>query len=115
MARLRRITAPGVVYHVFNRAAKHSQLFDSPWDYKDFETLLMRARQRTPVGIIAYCLMPTHWHLLLRPHSSKALSLFVGWLTTTHAVRWNKSRGLTGRGAVYQSRFKSIPVFDTGH
>lgn len=32
------------------------------------------------------------------------------WLTTTHARRWQTARALDGLGAVYQGRFKSIPV-----
>ena len=60
--------------------------------------------------ILAYCLMPNHWHLLLWPREDGDLSRFMKWLSTTHAARWNKVRGLTGRGAVYQSRFKSVPV-----
>jgi putative transposase len=54
--------------------------------------------------------MPNHWHLLLWPYREGDLSLFIKWLCTTHAARWNKAHGLTGRGAVYQSRFKSVPV-----
>ena len=65
--------------------------------------------------ILAYSLMPNHWHFLLWPICDGDLGRFIGWLSTTHANHWNKSRGLTGRGAVYQSRFKSIPVRDERH
>jgi len=59
--------------------------------------------------------MPNHWHLLLWPRADGDLSTFVKWLATTHAVRWNRAHGLTGHGAVYQSRFKSVPVEDEVH
>ena len=32
------------------------------------------------------------------------------WLTTTHARRWQQFRGLDGQGAVYQGRYKAIPI-----
>jgi putative transposase len=37
------------------------------------------------------------------------------WLTTTHARRWQTTRGLDGQGAVYQGRFKAIPVSTDDH
>lgn len=115
MARTKRISQATFVYHVFNRAVKRTQLFETPQDYRDFELLMNRARLRVPMRILAYCFMPTHWHFLLWPLSDGDLSRFVGWLSTTHATRWNQARGLTGRGAVYQSRFKSIPVGSEPH
>jgi putative transposase len=65
--------------------------------------------------ILAYCVMPNHWHLLLWPYSDGDLSRFIKWLTTTHAVRWNRAHATVGNGAVYQSRFKSIPVEPGSH
>jgi putative transposase len=110
MPRVRRITEAKYVYHVFNRAVKGLKLFDLPTDYYDFQLLMRQAQARTPIRILAYCLMPNHWHLLLWPLADGDLSVFMKWLCTSHAARWNKARGLTGRGAVYQSRFKSVPI-----
>lgn len=110
MPRARRITQARYIYHVFNRATKGVRLFEAPADYFDFHALVRQAQSRTPIRILAYCLMPNHWHFLLWPFSDGDLSSFMKWLCTTHAARWNKARGLTGRGAVYQSRFKSNPI-----
>jgi putative transposase len=110
MARRRRFTEGGHVYHVLNRSAKRTRLFDSGEDYFAFERLLAEARERVPVRIISYSSMPNHWHLLLWPRKDGDLTKFVKWLATTHAARWNRYRGALGHGAVYQSRYKSIPV-----
>jgi putative transposase len=110
MPRPARITAANYVYHVLNRSAKRALLFVQPSDYRAFEKLLEEAQQRVPIRILAYCLMPNHWHLLLWPLSDGDLPRFVKWLTTTHAIRWNRAHHCVGTGAVYQSRFKSIPV-----
>jgi putative transposase len=59
--------------------------------------------------------MPNHWHLLLSPRRDGAVSRFMHWLTTTHARRWQTSRRLEGLGAVYQGRFKSIPICSDMH
>ena len=99
-----------MVYHVMNRAAGRLILFESPSDYIAFERLLSLGQRRTPMRILAYCLMSNHWHLLLWPEDDRGLSVFMHWLTTVHARRWLLARDAVGRGAVYQSRFKSIPV-----
>lgn len=110
MPRTRRLTKANYVYHVLNRGAKKGVLFEQPSDYVAFEELLIDAWKRVPMRILAYCLMPNHWHLLLWPLRDGDLSRFVKWLATTHACRWARAHECVGNGAVYQSRFKSIPI-----
>jgi len=93
-----------------NRAAGGLILFESDSDYAAFEALLRSAQQRTNMRIIAYCVMGNHGHLLLWPLDDRALTRFMHWLTTVHALRWRTAHDAVGRGAVYQSRFKSVPV-----
>ena len=98
-----------------NRAAKRATLFERPEDYDAFVRVLCEAVDRFAVALFAYCVMRNHWHLVLSPRSDGALSLFMHWLTTTHARRWQTMRGLDGQGAVYQGRFKGVPVCDDEH
>jgi putative transposase len=102
-------------FHVVNRAAKRSTLFETADDYAAFEQVLGSAVDRERVSLFAYCVMPNHWHLLLSANADGALSRFMHWLTTTHARRWQLHRGLEGQGAVYQGRFKAIPIGDDHH
>ena len=115
MPRRRRSTPAGFVYHVLNRAAGRLVLFESSSDYRAFKRLLAEASQRMSMRIIAYCLMRNHWHLLLWPQEDHAVSSFMHWVTTTHARRWALAHDAVGRGAVYQSRFKAIPVQSGEH
>jgi putative transposase len=115
MPRRPRVSTAGLYFHVVNRAAKRSTLFESAADYQAFERVLALAIARSDVALFAYCVMPNHWHLLLSPQSDGALSRFMHWLTTTHARRWQTLRDLDGQGAVYQGRFKAIPVGDDRH
>ena len=112
--RVRERTA-GLVFHVLNRAAKRAVLFEHPRDYAAFVRLLEQAVDRSHVALFAYCIMPNHWHLVLAPKTDGAVSGFMHWLTTTHARRWHNARGLTGLGAVYQGRFKAIPIRRDSH
>ena len=106
----RRWAPAGYVYHIFNRAVPGVLLFERPEDYFAFERILEEACERIPMRILAYCLMPNHWHLVLQPYKDGDLAKFMHWLTTTHAHRWRQARNNTGRGHVYQGPYKSIPV-----
>jgi putative transposase len=99
-----------LIFHVVNRAAKRVPLFEDHNDYLAFRRILGEAVRRFGIALFAYCLMPNHWHLVLSPTAAGELSRFMHWLTTTHARRWQIHRRLDGHGAVYQGRFKAIPV-----
>lgn len=115
MPRRARERTAGMVFHVLNRSAKRTVLFEKPFEYRAFVTLLEKAVTRSPIALFAYCIMPNHWHLVLAPKTDGAVSGFMHWLTTTHARRWQDGHGLTGLGAVYQGRFKAIPIRDDRH
>ena len=65
--------------------------------------------------IIAYSLMPNHWHLLLWPARDGEISRFLHWVTGTHAARFRRQTASQGQGAVYQSRFQAVGVLDLLH
>jgi len=115
MGRPKRAADGGLIYHVLNRANARSTIFASEADYEAFERVLLAAVERTGTRLLAYCLMPNHWHLVVWPHDDGELSRFVGWLTLTHTQRWHAAHGTTGCGHLYQGRFKSFPVEDDEH
>ena len=51
---------------MLNRANGRQALFDNEGDYAAFARVLAEAQQRVPMRLLAYCLMPNHWHLVLR-------------------------------------------------
>lgn len=115
MARKRRVSIGGQIYHVLNRAAGKRRLFECAADFAAFEQVLREAKLRTGMRILAHCGMPTHWHFLLWPTEDGQLRKFVQWLTSTHAMRWNSAHERAGHGAVYQSRYKAIPITSDPH
>lgn len=110
MPRRLRAGTGGQVFHVLNRAAGRMTLFDTDNDYSAFLRVLEAARERVPMRLLGYCLMPNHWHLVLWPRNDDDLSAYMQWLTVTHTVRWHSFHGSAGTGPVYQGRFKSFPV-----
>ncbi len=115
MGRAVRAVQADEVHHVLNRANARLPLFESPQDYDRFVALLEEAVTRTQTRLLAWCLMPSHWHLLVWPRHGDELSRFVGWLTLTHTQRWHAVHGTTGSGHLYQGRFKSFAVQDDTH
>jgi putative transposase len=115
MGRPNRIAAGGLIYHVLNRANGRLAIFNKDEDYGAFERVLDEAVRRTGMRLVAYCLMPNHWHLLAWPREDGDLSRFVGWLTLTHTQRWHAHHRTAGTGHLYQGRFKSFPVQSDEH
>jgi putative transposase len=105
----------GYVYHVLNRAVGRARLFHKSGDYAAFEKVLEEAKEWLPTRLLAYCVMPNHWHLLLWPEDDGDLSEFMRWLTVTHTQRWHAHRHTAGTGPLYQGRFKSFPIQDDDH
>ena len=74
---------------------------------------MVGASARLPVDLLGYCLMPNHFHLVLRPHHDGDLGRWMQWLLTAHVRRYHRHYVTTGH--VWQGRFKAFPVEDDDH
>lgn len=115
MPRRRREGSSGLVFHVLNRAVRRARLFDEVSDYLAFMRVFSEAQARIPLRVLAYCVMPNHFHVVAWPSGDHELSKFMHWLTLTHSKRWHSYRGTNGTGSVYQGRFKAFPVQTDRH
>jgi putative transposase len=115
MPRSARQTPGGYVYHALNRATARLKLFRKAADYAAFLGVLDEALERHPIRVLGYCIMPTHWHMVLWPATDRELTAFLRWLTLTHSVRWHKHYHSSGSGHVYQNRFKAFAVAEDDH
>ena len=115
MPRKARHAPGGVIYHVLNRAAGKARLFKTRRDYEAFQGCLVRTLEAEPIRVLAYCVMPNHWHLVLWPERDGQLARFMLRLTVSHARRWLIHRGQIGTGHLYQGRYKSFAIQDGPH
>jgi len=91
-------------------------MFKKNADYAAFEQVLARALGRPDAPrLLAYCLMPNHWHLVVQASAGTSLSTWMQWVTVTHTHRWHAHYRLVGEGPLYQGRFKSFPIQEDGH
>lgn len=74
------------------------------------ESLIVEIKSKCEIEILAYCLMPNHWHMVVRTKENGDLARFFRRLTQVHAQRLHKMRDTRGRGYIYQSRYKSFPI-----
>ncbi|MDR3633586.1 MAG: transposase [Isosphaeraceae bacterium] len=93
-----------------NRANARRTLFEESGDDVGFMRVLAEALAYHLTRLLAYCVMPTPFHLVLRPRTDGKLSDFMRWLTLTHAPRWHAHRRSAGTGHLHQGRFKAFPV-----
>lgn len=115
MGRALRVDTADYVYHVLNRANARAGLFAKKRDYLLFESILEDAVDRINMRLLAYSVMPNHWHLVLQPREDGDLAKFMNWLTLTHTQRWHAEHGTTGYGHLYQGRYKSFLCEEDEH
>lgn len=113
MPRTARASVGGSIYHALNRGNRRAEVFHKPADFDAFVEAIAVARRHLPVDLFGYCLMPNHFHLVLRPREDGDLGQWMRRLLTTHAKRYHLHYGTSGH--VWQGRFKAFPIQDDGH
>jgi REP-associated tyrosine transposase len=115
MSRGPRHAPGGHVYHVLNRAVARLPLFEKPADYDAFVRVLAECLDQCPMRVLAFSLMPNHWHFVLWPELDGQLTDFCRWLAHTHSMRWHAHYHTSGTGHIYQGRFKAFVVEGDEH
>ena len=107
MSRPLRIDYPNAWHHVMNRARRGQDLFVDKADYQQFIDLLQEITELFKVNVAAYCLMPTHYHLMLQTPDAN-LSRCMRHLNGVYTQRYNVSHRCDG--TLFRGRYKSILV-----
>lgn len=115
----------GEFYHIYNRGNNKTAIFLNDIDRKRFQKLLYLCNSEKPVvfktiqgmpldridrgtplvSIGAYCLMPNHFHLLMREEREGGISMYVEKLLTAYSMYFNKKSERTGK--LFEGRFKA--------
>ncbi len=113
MPRVARIVPGGLCFHVINRGNMRARVFHDDADYRDFLKLLAAACERVELRLLAYCLMPNHFHLVAWPRQDGDLGRAMQWLMTSQVRRHHKRHGTEGH--LWQGRYKSFAIQNDGH
>ena len=115
MGRVARVDIADQVYHVINRAVGRFKIFDTPEEYTLFLDLLAEAKLLTGMRVLAFEVMPNHWHLLLYPRKDGGVGEFMHALTNAHTRRVHTITKTIGTGPLYQGRYKSFLIKSDAH
>ena len=113
MPRPARSLHPGACYHLISRGNERATVFHTPLEYRRFLELIEEAQQRCHVPLLAACLMPNHFHLVVISPGREPLCNWLQWLLTTHSHRYNVYRERVGH--VWQGRYKSFQIQNDDH
>lgn len=115
-------------YHVYNRGVNKRRIFLDDEDYSVFLNLLKRYLSDKPVSdkkrreyvwlhneieLLAFCLMPNHFHLLLYQISESAMTTLLRGVCTSYTGYFNKKYNRIGH--LFQDRFKASMVTNDGY
>lgn len=105
MPRMRRFSSPGSLVHIMARGTDGSFIFGEDEDRNEFLRRFARHRSDCGYECYAWCIMPNHYHLLLRT-SETPMSTLMRRLNGGYAQWFNKKHDR--RGYLFQDRFKSV-------
>jgi putative transposase len=132
-----KIYAEGCYYHIYNRGVEKRDIFVDTQDYKVFLEYLKESLNAPPppeklrkpftlqgasfqgvphqpknfnkdIELIAYCLMPNHFHLLIKQLEKRAMESFMRSVSTRYSVYFNKKYKRVGK--LFQGHYKAVLV-----
>ncbi len=105
-----KVSAPGTLYHLYNRGNHKQMIFEVDDDYRLYRGLVRKFCRESNFSIITYCLMPNHIHLLVKQNGDIPPSKLMSKLHTSYAMYYNKQYGKVGH--LFQDRYKQKIVSD---
>ena len=98
----------GQYYHIYNRGAGKSKIFFIEDNYRYLLDLTQRYIGKYGVSVIAYCLMPNHYHFLLLQLTDEPISKFINVLFNAYVQALNQQQRRTG--TLFEGRFRHVCV-----
>lgn len=98
----------GSYYHIFNRGADRRSIFRQEENYHLVLRLMKRYSQLLQVTIIAYCLLPNHYHWLIRQDNTASAGLLAQRVFNAYVKAHNNAYDRSG--TLFEDRYKAIHV-----
>lgn len=117
-------------YHIYNRGINKTPIFLCEGDYEYFINLIKKLLspyleihnpekntiEKLPntkymgheIELYSYCLMPNHFHLLIKQISKRAMTKFMRRLMTSYVMHFNKKYGRSGR--LFERTYCAVPI-----
>lgn len=98
------VAKPEAILHAYNRGLNRSQIFFREEDYEQFLAFVANALRAAEVSLLAFTLMPNHFHLVMRQFRAYAISRFMQEVSQRFVRRMNSRLARTGH--LFDGRFK---------
>ncbi|MGQ0603776.1 MAG: REP-associated tyrosine transposase [Anaerolineales bacterium] len=108
MARRNVTFVQGGHYHVFNRGANRQPIFREDENYLYLLRRIKSDADEWHVTLLAYCLMPNHYHFVVRQDSDRPISGFVQAVFNSYTKALNKRYGRSG--TLFQGPYRAVAV-----
>ncbi len=113
-----KIFRAGEIYHIYNRGNHKEQIFFDEQDYLNYikriklalgkgslSNLKIRPFPANTFSILCYCLMPNHFHLMVKQNSDIPISQLISKVSISYAMYFNKRYNKVGN--IFQDAFKA--------
>ena len=100
--------ARGEYYHIYNRGAGHQPIVRESENYLYILRLIKTYAGESGIAVIAYCLMPNHYHLLLRQDGAAPAGVLPQKVFNSYTKAFNKRYDVTG--TLFEGRYQAIHV-----
>lgn len=116
-----KIFRPNHYYHIYNRGVNKQDIFLDSQDYRNFLKRLIltlgietrvtlgntriQALPKNAFSVLCYCLMPNHFHLLIKQNTNLGLEKLMLKISTSYAIYFNRKYQRTG--PLFQDSFKA--------
>ena len=100
--------ALGQYYHICNRGSRRRPIFREDENYLFLLRRIKKYAAMFHITVVAYCLMPNHYHLLLRQDGHDAAGLLLQRVFNSYTKAFNRRYGTSG--TLFEGRFKAIHV-----
>jgi putative transposase len=103
----------GMYYHIYNRGARQVTIFRERANYLFATSKIKEYSQSQGIRVIAYCLMPTHYHLLGRQDGEKPAGNLPQLVFNSYSKGYN--RMYSQSGTLFEGRFRAKAIQTTSH
>jgi putative transposase len=99
---------PGTTFHIYNHVIEDYDLFYDDEDYNYLLNLFEDNIKKYPASVYAYCLMPNHYHFLIRQNSDVKIFKLFNCSFISYAKHFNHKH--SRKGPIFRSPLQHIKI-----